>query len=277
MPNSAPKSSKKIFSGSLKWLGLCFVGTLAAVYIVIDTATSEGFVQTLGAAGETLETATDEMLVWAGLLPKDNTYVEGEVTYEIGEGKEAGDSEVLGETDSAVDSAPVKIDKPVELALAESTNVYDLVLGDQDANNLEAVMETTEDPRTSSVWLVTGEGVRVYPHVWTGKDNVYVDFEAKDFSNIEYIYYNLQYDSDELGSVRGAEGHFLPALNEPSGEYDGLSYYRRRIVLGLCSDDDCVYHKNPRNVTLVVNTKMKSGPVDQYTQKLVFPDDQFSF
>jgi len=116
MPSSAPKSSK-IFSSSLKWLGLCFVGTLAAVYIVIDTATSEGFVQTLGSA-------TDTMLAWVGLAPDDNTYIEGNAAYEIGKAEEAvlGDEEILGETDSATAPTPVEIKEPLGLVLGEQTS-----------------------------------------------------------------------------------------------------------------------------------------------------------
>jgi len=101
MSSSAPKSSK-VFSSSLKWLGLCFVGTLAAVYIVIDTATSEGFMHTLEVAGETLrsateKSATDQMLNWLGLVPNDDTYIENEVAYEIQEGEEVNKEEkVLG-------------------------------------------------------------------------------------------------------------------------------------------------------------------------------------
>lgn len=129
--------------------------------------------------------------------------------------------------------------------------------------------------RTQTIWTMSGEGLNVIPYVRVDKKALLVDFEDKDFKNIEYIYYNLNYDSDESRTKRGIEGSFIPSLTKPSGHYEGRPYYRIELVLGTCSQNVCTYHGNPRNVKLTVNTKMLSGKIEQYTQVLTIPDNQF--
>lgn len=131
--------------------------------------------------------------------------------------------------------------------------------------------------RTTTVWTEAGNGgVNVYPYIWSGKDNFFLDFESDDFNNIEYIYYNVEYDTDEQATKRGFEGSIAPSLVEPYGVYQNLPYYREHIPLGTCSGNTCVYHRNVRNLHLTVNTKMLNGPIDQYTKILSFSDDQFN-
>jgi hypothetical protein len=131
------------------------------------------------------------------------------------------------------------------------------------------------DKRTQTIWTTSGEGVDLIPYVRVDKKALFVDFEANNFNNIEYIYYNLNYDTDEPGRIRGVKGSFVPSTLGADGFYNGRPYYRRELILGVCSGVICTYHKNPRNVKLTANTKMLSGKVDQYTQVLSIPDDQF--
>lgn len=131
-------------------------------------------------------------------------------------------------------------------------------------------------PRTQTLWTTTNEdGVDVIPYVRVDKKALFVDFEDKNFSNIEYIYYNLKYDSD--GSIkRGIEGSFVPVASDYFGYYQGRPYFRRELVLGTCSKGVCTYHQKPHNVKLTINTNLLSGKIDQYTKVLSFPDDQFT-
>lgn len=131
--------------------------------------------------------------------------------------------------------------------------------------------------RTATLWTSSSEeGVGVIPYLWSdarGTRIMFVDFESKDFDNVEYVYYNLKYDTSEEHTVRGVEGSFMPYKSAPDGEYDGVPYYRKQLDMGVCSGIDCVYFKNPTNATLTVNTNMLEGQVDQYTKVISFPND----
>jgi len=130
--------------------------------------------------------------------------------------------------------------------------------------------------RTTSVWqTVSGGGVGMIPYVWSGKNNLYIDFESKNFDNIEYVYYDLLYDTNEVARSKRLQGSFVPTITTPYGEYNGVPYYRRLLPLGTRSGSTWNYHKDPRNVKLTVNTKMFTGQIDQYTAVYRFPDDQF--
>lgn len=123
-------------------------------------------------------------------------------------------------------------------------------------------------PRTQTIWsqLTGNGGVSVYPYIWSNQ-SMAVDFESKDFSNIEYVYFNLSYDANVEGGRRGVEGSFIPSNFEKDYRYyNGTPYIRKEFNFGTCSKSVCNYDANPRNIKLTVNTKMKSGNVSQYTK-----------
>lgn len=131
------------------------------------------------------------------------------------------------------------------------------------------------DPRTGTVWTTSGtQGVKVIPYIRSDRNALFVDFESSNnFNNVQYIYFNLQYNADTLGNIgvlRGVEGSFIPSQLMPYPTYMGNPYIRKQIYFGTCSGTVCTYDPNVRNVKLTVNTKYASGPVDQYTQVLKF-------
>lgn len=132
-----------------------------------------------------------------------------------------------------------------------------------------------DPPRTQTKFTFSGEApVEVVPYVHGSKRLMFVDFSAKDFGNIQYIYFNLTYNADSLGNIgvkRGLEGSFLPT-NEKTLEYSGVPYIRKQLNFGTCSRAVCTYDPNVRKVKLTVNVKMKSGSVDQYTTVLTVVD-----
>ena len=129
--------------------------------------------------------------------------------------------------------------------------------------------------RTGTVYNTTGDGVDVIPYVRSDQNALFVDFEHPNFNNIEYIYYNLNYDTDEPATKRGVEGSFIPSQKTPSGHFNGRPYFRHELLFGTCSKNVCKYDKGVRNVKLTVNTNYLTGAVDQYTKVLTFPQDQF--
>lgn len=129
-----------------------------------------------------------------------------------------------------------------------------------------------EPPRSQTVWTQTGEGpVEVIPYVRGGRQLAFVDFSSKNFSDIQYIYFNFNYNTTAPGTKRGVEGSFIPA-NEKLLEFGGVPYVRRQLLFGTCSGNVCTYDPNPRDVKITVNVKMKSGPVDQYTRVISVPN-----
>lgn len=131
--------------------------------------------------------------------------------------------------------------------------------------------------RTQTVWTVTGStgGLVVIPYVRIDDKAFFIDFEHDDFDNVDYVSYNLNYDTDEEAVKRGVEGLFYPQITQPSGNYDGNDYIRRELVLGTCSRNECDYYSNPRNATLTVNTKLLEGKILDHTQVISIPNDQF--
>lgn len=135
-------------------------------------------------------------------------------------------------------------------------------------------------PRTNAKWKVVrptpavGEkvsyassGVDVVPYIRGDRKAIFVDFEG-NFTNVESIYYNLNYDTDEGGTKRGIEGTIISTSNQYSGTYAGNRYIRREYVLGVCSGNICTYHTNPRNLKLTVKIKLKSGAIREDTKVL---------
>lgn len=139
-----------------------------------------------------------------------------------------------------------------------------------------SVWAATGSTRTATTWQVAGKGgVGVIPYVGADKKYLWVDFEdKKKFDNVEYVYYNLNYTRE--GDVKGGvEGSFVPADSEYTGYYNGVPYFRKQILFGACSKGVCVYYDKVKDVKITVNTKMKTGKIDQYTQIITIPNDQF--
>jgi len=132
-------------------------------------------------------------------------------------------------------------------------------------------------PRTHTLWTVAGaaSGVNVIPYIRIDKRAMFVDFEDKDFSNVRYIYYKLEYESDGV-TKRGIEGSFVPVSGAWYAYYQGKPYFRKELTLGTVSGEIYYYHNNPHDIKLTVNTNMLSGKIEQYTQVLSFPANQFT-
>lgn len=127
---------------------------------------------------------------------------------------------------------------------------------------------TQELPRTQTIWSqVSGDGgVNVIPYIWS-KRAMAVDFESKDWDNIEYVYFNLNYNTTDEGTKRGVEGSFIPYyIQNEFKDYKGVPYFRKEFNFGTCSKNVCKWDSNPRDIKITVNTNMKSGKVDQYTR-----------
>lgn len=129
--------------------------------------------------------------------------------------------------------------------------------------------------RTQTVWTTSGAGgVDVIPYVRVDKKALFVDFEHSDFDSIDYIYYNLNYDTDEPESKRGVEGTIYPRVTDITAYYEGRPYIRRELVFGTCSQGVCDYYRNPKSMKLTVNTKFFSGKVVEHTEVIGISDDQ---
>lgn len=127
---------------------------------------------------------------------------------------------------------------------------------------------TTELPRTQTIWSqASGDGgVNIIPYIWN-RQSMAVDFESKDFPNIEYVYFNLNYNTDAGGTKRGVEGSFVPYyVQNELKSFKGVPYFRKEFNFGTCSKNVCKWDPNPRDIKITVNTKMKSGKVAQYTR-----------
>lgn len=129
--------------------------------------------------------------------------------------------------------------------------------------------------RTQTVFASSGQGVGVIPYVRVDSKAMFVDFEHKDFNNIEYVYYKLDYGTIDPEIKRAVEGSFIPDASMYDGEFDGKPYIRHELLFASCSNKVCTYERGVNKVKLTVNTKFLTGAVDQYTQVLTFPDDQF--
>ncbi|KKU91834.1 MAG: hypothetical protein UY21_C0009G0025 [Microgenomates group bacterium GW2011_GWA1_48_10] len=137
-----------------------------------------------------------------------------------------------------------------------------------------AVAYAAGPPRTTTVWTVDDtKGINVIPYVRVDKKALFVDFDHFT-SDMDYIYYNLNYVNKNTGVKGGVEGSFLTSPLPKFGNYGGFDYARRELVYGTCSKNVCNYH-SPKTVTLTVNTHFSKGTVAQYTKVLTFNDDQF--
>jgi len=151
----------------------------------------------------------------------------------------------------------------IGIAMAAIVLLASLVVGPALAQEL---------PRSQTTWTTTGEGgVDVIPYIQGNRQLAFVDFQSKNFDDIQYVYFNFTYNTTAQGTKRGVEGSFVPAL-ETFKYFDGVPYVRRQLLFGTCSKNVCTYDPNPRDVKITVNTKMKSGPVDQYTRVINVPN-----
>ncbi len=129
-------------------------------------------------------------------------------------------------------------------------------------------------PRTTTVWTSSATtGINVIPYVRVDKKALFVDFDHFA-SDMDYIYYNLNY-VDKITNVKGGvEGSFITNPLAVFGNFGGFDYVRRQLLFGTCSQGTCTYN-SPKTVTLTVNTHFAKGQVVQYTKVLSFLDDQF--
>jgi hypothetical protein len=59
-------------------------------------------------------------------------------------------------------------------------------------------------------------------------------------SKVEYIKYNLNYDTNNEATVRGVEGTIVPDQFEQINKFGGKEYVRRKLITGYCSGLICV-------------------------------------
>lgn len=132
---------------------------------------------------------------------------------------------------------------------------------------LPALAATT--PRSTTIWQTTGDTgvVDVIPYVKADKKGLFVDFESRNFKNVDYIYFNLNYNTNEEGTKRGVEGYFYPRISELK-PYGGAQYIRKEFTFGTCSKNVCKYDRGVRDVKLTVKTHMAIGKVASYTKVL---------
>ncbi len=117
-------------------------------------------------------------------------------------------------------------------------------------------------PRTGTLYTSKekGMGVQVIPYVTADKHSVFLDFSATNLSSVEYIKYNLNYDTSK--GLRGAEGMKWP-LKAEYKLFKGVPYVRQHILLGTCSKNICSYDSNVKNFRLTVTTKYKGKAAEQ--------------
>lgn len=126
----------------------------------------------------------------------------------------------------------------------------------------------SETGTTSTGWEYTGfRDVVVVPTARSDKKAIYVDFIREDFDDLNPIYYNLTYDTDESETQRGISANFDASSETIQGYLDKVPYVRVELVLGTCSKGVCNYYNNPRNFELIVKTQAK-GSSKEYEQTL---------
>jgi len=143
------------------------------------------------------------------------------------------------------------------------------------ATLLAAVALPALAARTQTTWTASATGgVDVIPYVRVDKKALFIDFEHSNFDLIDYVYYNLNYETDEAETKRGVEGTFFPRITEVTAYYEGRPYIRRELVFGTCSQGACDYYSGPRTMRLTVTTKFLSGKVVENTKIIGISDDQ---
>lgn len=115
-------------------------------------------------------------------------------------------------------------------------------------------------PRSSSQFTAETQGTRVIPYLSiSDKYNLLViDMERDNFNNVEYIHYNLNYNTTDPGDLRGAEGTLYPWLQSVKDQllyWQGKPFFRQLIPLGTCSKGVCKYDANPTSLKVTVYTK----------------------
>src|SRR3989344_8012319 len=66
-------------------------------------------------------------------------------------------------------------------------------------------------PRTQTAYIQTGDGVDVIPYIRGGRKEAFVDFQSSNkFNNVQYVYFNFNYNTTAQGTKRGVEGSFIP-------------------------------------------------------------------
>lgn len=105
-----------------------------------------------------------------------------------------------------------------------------------------------------------GMGVQVIPYVTADRHSVFLDFSATNLPSVEYVKYNLNYDTSK--GLRGAEGMKWP-LKAEYKQFKGVPYVRQHILLGTCSKNICSYDSEVKNFRLTVTTKYKGKSLEQ--------------
>ena len=161
-----------------------------------------------------------------------------------------------GINQSASSSTPLATQKPASSATTSNNSL---------SPTTNSSISTSGTTKTG--WSYSGSGfLTINPYLRGDRGAFYVDFESDSFNNVSTIYYNLNYDTDEDGTVRGVEAKFLPTPDQIKGYNGSRPYIRRELLLGTCSKSICRYDRNPRNFRLTVTSTVKDGT--QYTQVL---------
>lgn len=136
----------------------------------------------------------------------------------------------------------------------------------KDQSPTPAKISPSATPKSSPSTQADEKGVTVSTVFRSDNRALLVDFSANSFNSISQIYYNLNYDTDEPGKIRGTEGKIIPTSDQITGSIKNKPYIRRELVFGVCSKNLCRYDANPRNFKLTVITTKTSGQT--FTQVL---------
>ena len=106
--------------------------------------------------------------------------------------------------------------------------------------------------------------IQIYPYLSGDKKRILLDFQSKNLDKMEYIYYNLNYDTDMPETIRGVEGKFIPEKKDFK-YFSGIPYVRRELIIGTCSGKVCHYDANPRKFNFTVKSKLKNAKSEVVT------------
>lgn len=82
-----------------------------------------------------------------------------------------------------------------------------------------------------------------------------IKFIAASFNKIGSISYTFTYDVDPPDPAKVVKGTITVVSEPVAGYVSGKPYFRREVTLGVCSQNACVYDKNPRNFQVLLTTK----------------------